>query len=397
MAKPFSGDNISRLRADTPGAERVAHFNNAGAALMPRPVIEAVKAHLDLEAEIGGYEAAREKADELAIAYRDIGAVIGADAENIALMASATDAYARALSSIPFERGDVVIAAWSEYASNQIQLISLAQRFGVEIIRAPIGEDGGADLDELEDLIRTRRPKLVAAVHVNTSSGMIEDVAAIGALCRRYETLYLVDGCQSFGQMPIDVAAIGCDFFSATSRKFLRGPRGAGLLYVSDRALEAGLEPLFIDLRGARLIDDRLYRPEETAKRFEDWEFSHAVLHGFGAAARYALDLGLDRIAARLAELNGEIRGRIEALAGWGAADRGRRLCPIIPIHHQGGDGQAIFTALCEAKINTNFTPAAWAPMDAGLARAGWAIRVSPHYYTDAADLDRLFAALEAV
>lgn len=393
----FSESESARLRADTPGTENVAHFNNAGAALMPRPVIEAVKAHLDLEAEIGGYEAARARADALAQAYGDIGAVIGAKAENIALTASATDAYARALSSIPFERGDAIIAAWSEYASNQIQLLSLEKRFGVEIVRAPLGDDGGADRDALEKLIRERRPRLVATVHVNTSSGFVEDVAAIGALCRRYDALYLVDGCQSFGQMPIDVAAIGCDFFSATARKFLRGPRGAGLLYVSDRALDAGLEPLFIDLRGALLLDYRQYRPETTAKRFEDWEFSHAVLHGFGAAARYARDLGLERIESRLGEINREIRSRLEALDGWRATDRGRKLCPIIPIHKRGGDGAAIFRALCEAKINTNFTPAAWAPMDEGLAAAGWAIRVSPHYYTNQADIDRLFDALEHI
>lgn len=385
----------ARLRRDTPGAERVAHFNNAGAALSPRPVIEAVKAHLDLEAEIGGYEAARARRDELANVYRDVGAVIGANPDNIALTANATDAYARALSSIPFERGDVVIAAWAEYASNQIQLLSLAERFGVEIVRAPKCETGGADLGALEKLIKDRRPKLVATVHVNTSSGAIEDVAAIGAVCRREDVLYLVDGCQSLGQMPIDVNAIGCDFFSATSRKFLRGPRGAGLLYVSDRVLDQGLQPLFIDLKGAMLLDEKRYRAQKGARRFEDWEFSYAVLFGFGAAARYALDIGLARIAERLGEINRFLRSEIEKRDGWRVVDSGRELCPIIPVHAEGADGEQVHRALSEAGVNTALIPKAWAPMDEGLSKAGWVVRISPHYYNARPDFDRLLNGLE--
>ncbi len=390
-------DDWLRLRAQTPGAEKAAYFNNAGAALMPKPVIEAVKAHLDLEAEIGGYEAARDQAAAIDEVYCSVGAVIGAPPENIALTANATDAYARALSSIPFEKGDVILAAWSEYASNQIQLISLARRLGLEILRAPQRAAGGADLDALDALIKLRKPRLVVAVHMNTSSGFIEDVAGIGALCRRHDTLYLVDGCQSLGQMPIDVEAIGCDFFSATSRKFIRGPRGAGVLYVSDHALEMGLEPLFLDLRGAVLLNETEYQPVESVRRFEDWEFSYAVLLGFGAAARYALDIGLDRIERRLGELNRHIRGRIADLDGWRVIDQGEPLGPIIPVHATSGDGEHLHNVLLKAGVNTNYTPHAWAPMDDDLREAGWAIRVSPHYYNSPADIDRLVFALEEV
>ncbi len=383
-------------RRETPGAESVAHFNNAGAALMPRPVIDAVKAHIDLEARCGGYEAAHLRADAIAEVYRHGAALIGARPENIALTANATDSYARALSAIAFERGDVIIASWSEYASNQIQLVSLARRFGVEIVQAPKREDGaGADLQALEALIAKRRPKLVASVHINTSSGFIEDVAGIGAVCRRHDVHYLVDACQSAGQMPIDVEAIGCDFLSATSRKFVRGPRGAGMLYVSDRALDAGLEPLFIDLRGAMLMNEREYAPAPTAKRFEDWEFSYAALLGFGAAAKYALEIGLDRIEARLRDLNNAIRSRIAGQNRWRAIDRGDPVAPIIPICAEGLDGPATQRAMAAAGVNVSLLPAEWAPMDRGLAEAGWALRVSPHYYNNAADIDRLFQALE--
>jgi selenocysteine lyase/cysteine desulfurase len=391
-------DEWRRLRTDTPGAECVVHFNNAGAALMPGPVVDAMQKYMQLEAEIGGYEAARERSDEIAEIYANVAAVIGASADNIALTANATDAYARALSSIAFKRGDVVVAAWSEYASNQIQLLSLEKRIGIRIVRAPALASGQTDLDALDAILKREQPRLVVAVHVNTSSGIVDDVAGIGGVCRRYDVLYMVDGCQSFGQMPIDVEEIACDFFSATSRKFLRGPRGAGLLYVSDRVLSDGLEPMFLDLRGAELEDENLYHPVHGAKRFEDWEFSYATLFGFGAAAAYANEIGLGRIEARLAEVNDYLRASLQRLPGWRVLDEGVGACPIIPIHAAAGDGAAIHRRLCAQRINTTYIPKIWAPMDPRLADAGWVIRISPHYYNSPSDMDALLGALgEAV
>ena len=333
--------------------------------------------------------------DRLIQVYRDVGKLVGSSGANIALTANATDAYARALSSIPFERGDVIIGAWSEYASNQIQFLSLAKRFGVELVRAPQSATGAVDLDALGALIRQRSPKLVASVHMNTSNGLLEDVAAIGAICRRHDVFYLVDGCQTVGQLPIDVHDIGCDFFSATSRKYLRGPRGAGFLYVSDRALSAGLEPLFPDLRGAKLIDHIRYSPVGDAKRFEDWESPVANLLGLGEAARFALELGLEDIRDRVWEISDHLRERLDGFSGWRVIDRGDCLGPIIPIFHEGVNGEKVHSALTANGINTNFTPADWAPMDEYLSTAGWAIRVSPHYYNAPGDIDRLCQGLE--
>ncbi|WP_425408351.1 aminotransferase class V-fold PLP-dependent enzyme [Hyphococcus sp.] len=383
-------------RDDTPGANKVAHFNNAGAALQPQPVIDAQKNHIDLESEIGGYDAARQAAQEIENVYRHVGAVIGAAPQNIALTSSATDAYARALSSIPIQRGDVIISDWSEYASNQIQFLSLARRFGVEIVPAPQRAGGGTDIDGLEDLVVSRKPKLVAAVHVNTSSGFVEDAAAIGEVCRRRDVLYLLDGCQSFGQMPVDVQKIGCDFFSAASRKFLRGPRGAGMLYVSEKVLNDGMEPLFIDLRGAVLESAHHYKPREDAKKFEEWEHSYAAQLGFGAAAHYAREIGLEKIERRLSVLSGDIRAKIAELDGWRVCDENTPLCAIIPVSAPELDGERIQAMLAAEGVNTNYTPAAWAPMDEGVRKAGWAIRISPHYYNSPEDIDRLFDALSA-
>src|SRR5919197_1748246 len=281
--------DLVRLREDTPGSARRIHFNNAGAALPPTHVLQTMHEYLELEAELGGYEAADARREDIADFYAATGELLGCGAHNIAFAPSATDAFARALSSVPFERGDVILTTRDDYISNQIAFLSLRKRFGVEVVHAPNLAEGGVDVDALAQLMRERRPRLVAVTHIPTNSGLVQPVAEIGRRCRELDLLYLVDACQSAGQYVIDVGQIGCDFLSATCRKFLRGPRGSGFLYVSDRALAAGYEPLFVDMRGARWTGFEEYRAVDSAERFEDWEFSYATVLGAAAAIRYGL------------------------------------------------------------------------------------------------------------
>src|SRR4030095_11623303 len=111
--------------------------------------------------------------------------------------------------------------------------------------------------------------------------------AAIGAACAERGVPFVLDACQAIGQIPIDVGALGCDFLAASARKFLRGPRGIGFLYVSDAALARGVEPLFVDIQGVTWTARDAYEAVADARRFENWEFAHALVLGMGAAARY--------------------------------------------------------------------------------------------------------------
>ena len=312
--------DVDRLRSETPGCEERIHLNNAGSALMPEPVVRAIQDHIALESRIGGYEAHDERREAVDAAYRAVAELLGTAPKNVAFTDNATGSFMQALSSIPFRRGDVVLTTRNDYISNQIQFLSLEKRLGVEIVRAPDAVEGGVDVAAMADLIRRRRPMLVCVTHVPTNSGLVQDVAAVGAACREHDVLYLVDACQSMGQMPIDVDRLGCDFLSASSRKFLRGPRGAGFLYVSDRVLDGGLEPLLIDMRGADWIAENRYRPAAGARRFETWEFAWALVLATGEAARYATAIGLEEIrdraralAERLRRALGRDRGRARA------------------------------------------------------------------------------------
>lgn len=384
----FSPDELNRLRSETPGCTGRIHLNNAGAGLMPAPVLAAITAHLELEARIGGYEAVDTCAAAADDAYAAVAALLGCASRNVAMVENATVAFQQALSSIPFERGDVILTSVNDYISNQLMFLSLAKRFGVEMVRAPEAAEGGVDADAIARLVRERRPKLVALTHVPTNSGLVQPVEAVGRICREHEVWYLVDGCQSAGQLPLDVNAIGCDFFSATSRKFLRGPRGTGFLFASDRALAAGLEPLFVDMRGASWKEADRYQADATAKRFENWEFAYALVLGTGVAVRYALQLGIERIAGRTTALAAQLREQLSA-AGLRVLDRGANRCAIVTVEIPRRDAEEFHRALEQRGINSSISRREYAVIDFAQKGVEWALRLSPHYYNTEDEIRR--------
>ena len=387
--------NIQRLRSETPGCEERIHLNNAGSALMPAPVVRAIQDHITLESRIGGYEAADARRDAVQGAYQSVAELVGTRPENIAFTESATASYIQALSSIPFERDDVILTTRNDYVSNQIQFLSLQRRLGVRVLRAPDRIEGGVDVQAMADLIRRHPPKLVCVTHVPTNSGLVQDVGTVGSVCRDEGVLYLVDACQSIGQMPVDVRQIGCDFLSATARKYLRGPRGAGFLYVSDRVLERGLEPLFIDMRGAEWIAEDQYRAAPDAKRFESWEFAWALVLATGEAARYASAIGLAQIQDRVRALAGRLREALGAIDKVRVLDHGGELCGIVSAWIDGWDPADLVAALRERRINTSAQIRVYAVIDYDEKGVTASLRLSPHYYNTEDEIDQAVSVIQ--
>jgi selenocysteine lyase/cysteine desulfurase len=386
----------TRYREDTPAvmAGRI-HLNNAGASLMPRPVLETVEDYLRKEAAMGGYEAADAEAASIEQVYDDVGTLVGAFSRNIAVVENATVAFALALSAFDFQPGDVILTTRNDYISNQLMYLSLAARRGVRVVRAADAPEGGVDPDSVRALIESRRPTLVALTWVPTNSGLVQPAAEVGRLCGEAGVPYLVDACQAVGQMPVDVAALRCDFLAATARKFLRGPRGIGFLFVSDRALGLGRHPLYIDMRGAAWLDDDEYRLVSDGRRFENWEYAYALVLGMGAAARYAQDVGIERAGYRAAELASYLRSRLEAMDGVRVLDRGAARCAIVTAEFRDHDAPAIVARLREQAINTSSTAREWAVIDMKEKQATGAVRISPHYYNTRREIDVLVSALE--
>jgi selenocysteine lyase/cysteine desulfurase len=382
--------DVPALRADTPGTKNAIHFNNAGCGMLATPVLASMLDHLTLEAEIGGYEASARRAPEVREFYTEIATLLNTAADNIAFASSATHAYATALSAIPFERGDVILTTRNDFVSNQIAFLSLQKRSGVEIVRAPDAPEGGVDVEAMAQLMRTYRPRLVSATHIPTNSGLVQPIAEIGRHCRDLDLLYLVDACQSIGQYPLDVHEIGCDMLTATSRKFLRGPRGSGFLYVSDRILKDGYEPLFVDMYGARWTSPDRYEQVATAARFEDWEFSYATVLGCAAAARYAVAVGIEAVADRSPALGARLRERLEPLPGVRVLDRGPELSAIVTFAVDGWQRDAFKAALDARRINSALSLREMAVIDFDEKAVDWCVRMSPHYYNTEEEVDEV-------
>ena len=384
--------DVPAVRAATPGCAEVIHFNNAGAALPPKVVTDAVQAYSAREALIGGYEAQEEAAAEIASTYDELATLLGAQRHQIALVENATRAWDMAFYGIPLARGDRILTCRSEYASNYLAYLQVSRRRGVRIDVIPDNESGELDTEAAAQLL-DRDVKLISITHVPTNGGLVNPAAAIGQLARSAGCYYLLDACQSVGQMPIDVAAIGCDFLSSTGRKFLRGPRGTGFLYVSDRAV-AEIEPPFIDGHAATWTAADRFELRRDARRFENWEFNCATRIGLGTAARYATDLGLDAIWQRVRSLATQLRARLALIPGVRVCDQGRTRCGIVSFVYRGLQPQAVKMALARQRINVSVSDAAWTRLDMDTREIPALVRASVHYYNTEEEIDTVGAAV---
>jgi selenocysteine lyase/cysteine desulfurase len=384
--------DIDTLRNETPGCANRVHLNNAGAALMSRQTLKAVTSHLELEATIGGYEAAAAAGEKIEHTYDALARLVGADRDEIAVVENATRAWDMAYYALPFEPGDRILTARAEYASNAIAYLQTAHQHGVSVEVVPDDENGQLSVDMLRAMM-DERVKLISVTHVPTQGGLVNPASEIGKVAREFGVTYLLDACQSVGQMPIDVAEIGCDLLTATGRKYLRGPRGTGFLYCSRNMLEP-LEPPFLDLHAATWTGPDTYRVREDARRFENWETYCAGKIGLGVAADAALALGLDAIEQRVTLLADTLRRRLRALPGVSVHDQGRRQCGIVTFTVEGHDPQRIADQLRAQAINVSVSVSDYARWDLGPRGLESVVRASVHYYNTDVELDRLLDAL---
>jgi selenocysteine lyase/cysteine desulfurase len=387
---------LDRWRRETPGCRDRIHLNNAGAGLMAQPVLDALTRHLEREAAIGGYEAADEAEAGVRETYELVARLVGAAPRNVALVENATVAFSQALSAFDFHAGDRIVTTRTDYPSNQLAYLSLARRCGVETVRADDLPEGGVDPDSVRRLARHPRTRLVALTWVPTNSGLVQDARAVGGVCAELDLPYLIDACQCVGQMPVEVAQLRCDFLGATARKFLRGPRGIGFLYLSDRMLERGVAPLFPDMHGADWTDPDAFQLADGARRFENGEFAYALVLGLGEAARYALAVGAAG-GARAWRLAAALRERLEPLPGLRVLDRGRERCAIVTVHVRGWDAADLKLRLRARGINTSSADRASGVIDMDQKGAASVLRLSPHYYNTEDELDTAVAALADV
>jgi cysteine desulfurase / selenocysteine lyase len=392
--------DVDRARADTPGCDLVVHLNHAGASLVPRPVLDAQIEWLQAEARTGGYELAADREAEHRATYDEVAALIGAERDEVALAENATFGWHQAFWSLPLRPGDRILTCAVEYASSYLSYLQAERRRGVTVEVVPDDEHGQLSVDALARLLDDGRSPvgLVAVTHVPTNGGLVNPVADVGALCRQAGVPFLLDACQSVGQMPVDVNEIGCDLLSATGRKFLRAPRGTGFLYVRRSLLERldrlGAEPAFLDLLGADWVAPGRYELRQDARRFENWESNLAAVAGLRAAVGYAMAWGLDAIAARVGTVAESLRARLAEVAAIRVHDLGRRRSGIVTFSVDGVAAGEVRNRLRAQGINVSVSEPSSTRLDAERRRLPPLVRASVHYVTTDAELDRLTGAV---
>jgi cysteine desulfurase / selenocysteine lyase len=388
--------DIARFRLETPGCANVLHFNNAGAALMPEPVLQSIVEHHRREAEIGGYEAADEARERVFRVYDSTARLLGCKRGEIAVVENATRAWDMAFYSIQFQPGDTILTSVSEYASNFIAYLQVAERTGVRVRVVLNDEHGAISVAALEASLDTS-VRLISLTHVPTNGGLVNPAAEVGKVAREAGILYLLDACQSVGQMPVDVNEIGCDMLSATGRKFLRGPRGTGFLYVREEVLPQ-LQPPFLDLHSATWTASDRFEIKADAGRFENWETNYATKIGLGTAIDYALDVGLEWIGERVHCLAGRLRYTLKDVSGVEVQDLGTDRCGIVTFTVAGKVPAEIVKTLRERRINVSASPPQYTLLD--MERRGLTqglVRASVHYYNTEEEVDRFCRELDTI
>ena len=376
-----------------------AHFNHAGMSLTPAVALDRMRAHLLLEAEIGGYEAAAVVADELALVPAALAPLFGAGvgADEVTVVESATRAWEVILwsmaESFGYGPGDRVLVDQFTYATVHSGLMALRAARGITIDVAPARDDGAVDPDGLAAALDDAT-RLVAITHMPTHVGTVSDVDAVGATLAGHDAVYALDVAQTLGQLPIDVGAIGCQVAFAPGRKFLRAPRGTGALYVA-APLADHLVPLTPGLGAVGPDGRQPFALAPGARRFDSFEADHAARLGLGESARVATTIGLDTIA----RLVGQRSTDVSALLG--ALDGVRLLDPdavgIVSFVHDRLEPDAVRDQLVSQGVNVWVNPAGASPIDGDRREVLPSVRVSPHYLTDDDDLDRLDRALAAL
>ncbi len=380
--------DVEAIRRETVGTADVAHLNSAGCSLPPDSVLETVVEWLQTEARVGGYELAADRSDQLNGVYQAAIDLFGGERHGWAFVESATRAWNAAVSSLRFQPGDRILTTRAEYPSNMGGLLRARDFDDVSIEIIPDDEHGQLDVVALATLL-DERVRMVSVTHIPTQGGLINPVEEVGALLAGHDTLYVVDACQSAGQIPVNVEEIGCDVLSFTGRKFLRGPRGTGMVWASDRALARMGNPAGVDMQGAIWTDPLQIDPLPDAGRFEPYEIFFGGKVGLAAAMRYAAELGIDNIAVRNAMLSTRLRDGLDSLAGVQTHDLGANKSAIVTFTVDGHDSADVKTHLRANGVSTSTSGDGSARLDFPRRGLTSVVRASVHYFNTVEEIDR--------
>jgi hercynylcysteine S-oxide lyase len=358
------------------------HLDTAAAGRSSRATLAAAAAHAEREATVGAYVAQAEAEPLLAEGQARLAGLLGVPAAGVAFLESAETALDTLLRIWPLAYGDTVAVARPEWGPN---LDAFAHR-GLRIVEMAAHGDGAVDLAALERMLADAPPAVVHLVQVTSHRGLVQPVAEAVALCRAAGVPLWVDAAQALGH--VDTAG-GADAVYATSRKWLTGPRGVGLLGIT--------EPWWDRLRITASELERSVQPADASPLWllSAHEANVAAWVGLCQAAAEYLDAGPSRIWARLAEAGRQTREALADLPGWALADPVDAPSAIVAL--RAANGQDIAKIRTRLLAEHAIATTAAAPVRAPRDMPEPLLRISPHVDLTPEDLSRLTEALHSL
>ncbi len=363
-------------------------LDSAGSSIPPTPVVDEVVGHLRRETEIGGYRAAAERRDDLEAGYGVLAELFGCEPSEVAFTDSATRSWLTAFDAVPLAEGDRILVTEVEYGGNAVPILRRAQETGATVEVMPSDRHGQLDVDALD---LDERVKLISLVHVPTNGGLVNPVNEVTAKAREAGALVLLDACQSTGQ--IDLRGVDYDMLVCTGRKWLRGPRGTGALVVRNDVRKR-LKPRLMDHSAAEWTAPDRFEPRDDARVFELWEFSVADRLGLIAAARYALDKGLDVIEAEVRDRAKRLREGLNSISGITVRDLGERRSGIVTFTSDRVPAAELKDRLWNEDVAVTVSQRGSTLIDMTKRGLDEVVRASPHYFVTPEEIDQ---ALERI
>lgn len=369
------------VRALFPVTERLIYFNHAAISPPPTPTIQAIQAQLKDVHENGSLNfhswlEVKEDARKL------LAGLLGARPEQVAFVRNTSDALSTVANGINWRAGDNIVTFSREFPSNIYPWLRIRDAFGVEV-RMCEEHDGRIDLSELENLIDDHT-RIVAISHVQYASGFRTDLERLGRVARRHDALFVVDAIQALGVTPTDVEAQFIDVAAGASHKWLLSPEGVGYLYLSDRARER-IQPTLVGWISVPNPEDYLNFEQGWNRGTLAWETGTgpmALVHGFKASLELIHSQGVPKIARYLEDLTDYLCERLESKNYDVVSSRAPgEKSAIVCVRHRGGiSSMSLYHQLRQRNVVT--------------APRGDRLRISPHFYNTAAEVDQFTAAL---
>jgi selenocysteine lyase/cysteine desulfurase len=365
-----------------PVAQRWAYFDHAAVAPLPRRSGAMLRSWADEQEQDGvvGWPAREQRLEAI---RSQVARLINADRDEIAFVCSTTHGIGLIAEGYPWSPGDNVVTAADEYPSNIYPWMNLASR-GVDLRLVP-SREGRIWLEDLSAAM-DGRTRVLAISHVEFASGFRNDLAALGERCHSRRVALFVDAIQGLGPFCIDVRRTPIDFMAADGHKWLLGPEGAGLLYVRRDWIDR-LRPIGVgwhSVVGSYNSQHNDFQLKRTAGRWEGGSFNMPGLLSFGASVGLLLEVGTEAVSRRILDRACAVR-EVACATGWTVAGSPREgdRSAIVVIERAGVDPSTAARELRRQGVVVS-------------CRRG-RLRISPHVYNNAEDLDRLRLGLAAL